>query len=304
MDFKVYLKKLRDFDHVKKRKSLLPQLEESETRGGGIEHRRVSIINLNPSVDAISGNGQVPNNISNYRRTSVVQDVPTNSNQNRSQSHSDEIERQRANQFPGRGQNYSYWRAAEALFASNGVPQRRRRSSFVFLVDKPDGIPSSKGSGMPHLSLNEQLPASILVDHVSDHSENPSKFSDENHGSVDAGQGALGSEIQDLEGKDPYLRDEPDDPDAAFRNSKDMEDEERREDNWDSSNGSIVTETPIGCKEPAAKVRKHSPPRRLGADIEKAEKHRTRLAAGCEFLFRLCGDAGCPCGLRLRCVHA
>ena len=168
MEFKIYLKKLRDLDHSRKKNSLVVADHDFHVNFEARKSPQVKQQFDESNLKILPGPNQDPklnaanNDSDSWRRESIsdthiqrdlklrrgsgFQDSQSGFQDSHSASDSltahqrkkstNEVTFPNQNQYFGRGQNYNYWKAAETLFASNGVIRGRRRSSYVFIVSK------------------------------------------------------------------------------------------------------------------------------------------------------------------------
>ena len=137
----IHLKKIRDLEHIQKRNSLIDvdKLDGNREKFSENLHRRVSNNNV-----GVESNGSGNRKLSNINDFDALPDSRIASNINFVLRKDVDLKQLNvegngsgmSGQIPGRGQNYSYWRAAESMFDSNGGIKGRRRSSVVFFVEK------------------------------------------------------------------------------------------------------------------------------------------------------------------------
>jgi hypothetical protein len=179
MELKVHLKKLRELEHDQKEPSKISNgsrlVENISSRGSNLNffqssQRRPSLAHTrkSPVVFGVIGSDGRKNSIMN-KDMGIVQV------QGSSIFAQDE-------HIPGRGQNHLFWRAAEGLFTSNDAVRRRRRDSFVFIVNKSesDAIIYPDAKLISDLLDNNALPIQLVEAKLQEQSNTSSHKNDEN----------------------------------------------------------------------------------------------------------------------------
>ena len=186
MGLKVHLKKLRELEHDQKEPSKISNgsrlVENISSRDSNVNffqssQRRPSLAHTrkSPVVFGVIG--------SDGRRNSFM-----NKDMGIVQVQGSSIFAQEEH-IPGRGQNHLYWRAAEGLFTSNDAVRRRRRGSFVFIVNKSesDAIIYPDAKLMADLLDNNALPIQPVEKKLQEQSNTSSHKNDENEFSAKSG---------------------------------------------------------------------------------------------------------------------
>ena len=260
MEFKVYLKKLRELEYDKKKEELynsesartVKNIDISSRRGSlflsGL--RRSSLAHIDKSqivFGAIGSNGKSNSRVNDIQGSGLVQDLGIVVHDQR---------------LPGRGQNYSYWRTAEGLFASNGGIRRRRRSSCVFVVDilNPEANSKSKADRSNKTALPGQPAENISVNMMQ---ENSDKRSHENENEIFE----ISAKSGDPEyGLDEWMQQVPQGPRSASNGHCSDHDGE----------GNVGRSHPQQWTEAALRRKFEAEDRRRA----EAESHRNRILAG------------------------